>query len=339
MAAAALFLPGMSGLGEFWDPVRERLPGVGSNALDWPWHAVDGYDGFVEHVIARLDRPTVLVGQSMGGYVAVRVALAAPGLVSHVVLAVTSAGLDMAALGASDWRPGSRAAHPDVPEWAFARQPDLAAVLPSVAAPTLLLWADGDPISPLAVGRRLADLIPCSELVVYRSNDHWVAREQADDVARRIADLAAIRRATAADIDALTELERVANLVALAHVFPPAEYPYPLDEVRARWRAVLREPGVTVAVVDGTDGLAAFVAFDRHMLRHLAVHPDRWGSGLARRALAFATPRMEAPRLWCLADNVRALGLYEHLGWQPTGQTRRAEWPPFPTEVELRAAN
>ncbi|HWL41917.1 MAG TPA: alpha/beta fold hydrolase [Ilumatobacter sp.] len=333
-----VFLPGMSGLGEFWDPVRQLLPDADTVAVDWPWESVDGYDGFVEHVTALLDRPAVLVGQSMGGYVAARVALAAPERLSHLVLSVTSAGLDMAALGATDWRPGSRVAHPDVPDWAFAAQPDLTEQIAGITVPALLLWADRDPISPLAVGRRLAGLLPRSELVVYTSDDHWVVREQATDVAHRIGDLSRFRLATLDDVDALTELERIANLVALAHVFPPDEYPYPTDGVRARWRDVLAEPGITVAVAGGVDRLDAFVAFDRSVVRHLAVHPDRWGDGVARRALAFATARMDAPHLWCLADNTRALGFYEHLGWRRTGRSQPAEWPPFPVEVELALA-
>src|SRR5690606_3290486 len=135
--------------------------------------------------------------------------------------------------------------------------------------------------------------------------------------------------------DALTELEQAAGVVALAHVFPPDEYPYPTDAICARWRDVLAEPGVTVAVAGPTERPHALIAFDRRLVRHLAVHPDRWGTGLARRALAFATARMDAPRLWCLAANARALGLYEHLGWRRTGRTPHSEWPPHPLEVEL----
>jgi len=330
-----LFLPGMSGRGEFWDPVRAHLERFDTAALDWPWEAVDGYDGFVDYVTQRLDRPTVLVGQSMGGYVAALVALAAPDRVSHLVLAVTSAGLDMTEFGATDWRPGSRAAHPDVPEWAFAPAADLTDQLSTISVPTLLMWADRDPISPLAVGRRLHELLPCSELVTYPSDDHWVVHEHPADVARRIATLATFRLAEADAATALTELERDANLIALAHVFPPDEYPYPFDDVRARWSEVLADPAITVAVVDGPGRLDAFVAYDARRLRHLAVHPDRWGSGLARAAVEFAEARMDEPRLWCLEANHRALGLYEHLGWRLTGRTQPAEFPPFPVELEL----
>lgn len=338
-----LFLPGMAGLGSFWDPVRAHLPNWTTSALDWPGlggtapdPAVHGYDDLVDRVVARLEQPSVLVAQSMGGYVAALTAIRHPELVSHLVLAATSAGLPMTELGAEDWRPGSRHAHPDAPEWAFAMQPDLSGPLASIAAPTLLLWADRDPISPLPVGERLQQLLPHSHLVSYHSDDHWVVHHHAADVAARIARVATFRLATDADVDALVELERDANLVALAHVFPPDEYPYPIDEVRRRWVEVLTTPDVTVAVVDDESGrLDCLVAFDPTRLRHLAVHPDRWGRGLARRAVEYATERMDVPRLWCLVANHRALGLYEHLGWRPTGRAQRAEFPPYPEEIEL----
>ena len=136
------------------------------------------------------------------------------------------------------------------------------------------------------------------------------------------------------DADALTDLERDANLVALAHVFPPDRFPFPWDGVRERWAATLAEPGVVVEVVDGDERLEAFLAHDGMTLRHLGVHPDRWGQGLARAGVERAVAR-GATRLWCLVDNQRAWGLYEHLGYHETGSSRQAPWPPYPTEVEL----
>jgi GNAT superfamily N-acetyltransferase len=141
------------------------------------------------------------------------------------------------------------------------------------------------------------------------------------------------RRATAADADGLADLERDANLVALAHVFPPADHPFPLDGVLARWRAVLAEAGTVVEVVDGPGRLDAFLAHDATTLRHLAVHPDRWGSGLGAHAVRRAT-EAGATRLWCLAANSRARDLYERCGWTAGGQQRAAEWPPHPLEIE-----
>jgi len=146
------------------------------------------------------------------------------------------------------------------------------------------------------------------------------------------------RTAGADDAEALRDLERDANLVALAHVFPPDRFPFPSEDVQARWTQVLADPAVRVEVVDGDTGLRCFVAWDAVTLRHLAVHPDAWGSGLARAAVARAADAIRAkgrqPVLWCLADNVRARAIYEHLGWETTGSRREAVWPPYPVELE-----
>jgi GNAT superfamily N-acetyltransferase len=148
------------------------------------------------------------------------------------------------------------------------------------------------------------------------------------------------RPATPDDAVALTDLEQAANLTALGHVFPPERYPFPRGGVLDRWRAVLADPEVSVEVVDDAEGgLVCFLAYDATSLRHLAVHPDRWGAGWARRAVERAVAsiggRGNRPRLWCLAENPRALGCYLHLGWTVSGPERRAEWPPYPVEREL----
>ena len=142
------------------------------------------------------------------------------------------------------------------------------------------------------------------------------------------------RRATADDAVALRDLERVANLVGLGHVFEGL--PFPDEGVLERWRQTLAEPGVTVMVTEG-----AFTSWDEEgRVRHLAVQPDRWGTGLARQGVELAVSAIRAagrtPTLWVLVANHRARGLYEHLGWEPTGRTREAEWPPYPTELEMR---
>ena len=148
------------------------------------------------------------------------------------------------------------------------------------------------------------------------------------------------RLATSADAEALLDLERAANLASLGHVFPPERYPYPGAEVLARWRSTLAEPGVRVEVVGGA-ALRAVVAYDATTVRHLAVHPDDWGRGLARAAVGRAVAGIAATGaqqavLWCLTANTRARGLYAHLGWRETGRTRAAQWPPHPEETEYR---
>ncbi len=146
------------------------------------------------------------------------------------------------------------------------------------------------------------------------------------------------RRAGADDAVALMMAERATNLVALAHIFPPDVYPYPDADVLARWALILDDPGVTVEVVDGDAGVIAFAAWDVRTLRHLGVHPDHWGSGLARagveRAVSAIREGGETPYLKCLVENHQARGLYDHLGWVPTGVRGEAEFPPHPEEME-----
>jgi len=144
-----------------------------------------------------------------------------------------------------------------------------------------------------------------------------------------------LRAASPDDAADLAELERVANLLALAHVFPADEHPFPAAEVEARWRRVLADVGVTVDVLRDGDGLLAFVAYDDRVLRHLGVRPDAWRRGLGRTLVEHAVSRMgPAPRLWCLVDNTRARSLYARLGWRETGRSQPAEWPPYPIQIE-----
>jgi RimJ/RimL family protein N-acetyltransferase len=148
------------------------------------------------------------------------------------------------------------------------------------------------------------------------------------------------RAATLDDLSALRDLEREANLVGLRHVFPPDRFPFPDDDVLARWALVLEEPGVDVLVRDAEDGgLDLFAAYDDRSLRHLAVHPDQWGTGLATTAIETVLRAMDErgttiAELWCLEENHRARRLYEYLGWRPVEDDRRpAPWPPHPTEM------
>jgi GNAT superfamily N-acetyltransferase len=146
------------------------------------------------------------------------------------------------------------------------------------------------------------------------------------------------RYATLADLTALRDLERQANLAALGHVFPPEQYPFPDDAVLARWALVLEDPDARVLVRDGESGLVAFAAYDAGWLRHLAVRPDHWGRGVASAAVATVLAAMadgggRTASLWVLEQNHRARRLYEHLGWHATPDRQDAAWPPYPVEL------
>ena len=61
---------------------------------------------------------------------------------------------------------------------------DFSAELASVTAPVLLLWSDDDSISPVAMGRILADLFPHITLYIV-AGEHDHANVHAADLAPR----------------------------------------------------------------------------------------------------------------------------------------------------------
>jgi 2-hydroxy-6-oxonona-2,4-dienedioate hydrolase len=190
-----LFLPGSGASPDFWKPVGALLPAEWPKVyFGWPGlgrqphdPAVKGIDDLIAMVVARIDTPVDLVAQSMGGVIAARIALAHPQLLRRLVLTVTSGGVDMASLGASDWRVDYRKSFPNAAEWIYA--PRTAAPLPieRIAAPTLLIWGDADPISPVRVGEHLEKRIPKAKLHVLPGGDHDLAVAMANQVAPLIA--------------------------------------------------------------------------------------------------------------------------------------------------------
>lgn len=104
------------------------------------------FDDLVAMVLDRMKEPANVVAHSMGGLIAIKVALAAPEQVKRLGLAATSAGVPIADLGGSDWRPDYYLAFPHAPE----RVADLSPQPGSNEAPTLLHWGDRDPISPVS---------------------------------------------------------------------------------------------------------------------------------------------------------------------------------------------
>ncbi len=91
-----------------------------------------------------------------------------------------------ARLGAMDWRPEYRRELPGVPRWFVEDRTDLTDRLHEIRAPTLLLWSDGDPVSPLAVGELLSERISGALLEVIAGGTHAFAHDQPDEVARAI---------------------------------------------------------------------------------------------------------------------------------------------------------
>lgn len=184
-----LFLPGASGSATFWQPMAHAA-GLDGTFLAWPGLGVEPADAglnSVDDLVAlaanHVTTPINIVAQSMGGIVAIKLALMFPNLVERLVLAVTSGGIPVADLGGSDWRADYFAAFPAAASWIASPVPDLSEAIRSIRAPTLLLWGGADPISPVAVGKRLASLFPNSRLRVFEGAGHDLAKTQPEAVA------------------------------------------------------------------------------------------------------------------------------------------------------------
>ena len=187
-----LFLPGAGGSASFWRPVAERLadlgrslvlgyPGLGESPVD---PSIESLDGLFRWLVGRLPvEPSHVIAQSMGGVLAVRLALERPELVSRLVLVATSGGVDVARLGGAEWRRDFRASRPTAPSWYIDDRTDVTDRLGNIRARTLLLWSDADSISPLSVAHFLAERIPGSRLVTIAGGTHAFANERPDEVA------------------------------------------------------------------------------------------------------------------------------------------------------------
>ncbi len=102
MPETVVLLHGFGGTGRAWDPVAARLDRERYRALapDLRGHGTAAarrpvsFAGCVEDVVGLLAHPCTLGGYSMGGRIALHVALAAPERVSRLVLVATTAGLE-----------------------------------------------------------------------------------------------------------------------------------------------------------------------------------------------------------------------------------------------------
>ncbi len=186
-----LFLPGAGGSPEFWRPVGDRLPvDWRKTYLGWPGLGaqphdpdVQGLDDLVALAARHIDEPCIVAAQSMGGIVAVRLALAHPDKICGLVLTVTSGGIDLTKHQPSDWRRDYARNFPNAAPWIMSARADHSADLHRITAPTLLIWGDADKISPVSVGEELSRLLPSSKLHVVAGGTHDLVQERAAEIA------------------------------------------------------------------------------------------------------------------------------------------------------------
>ena len=102
MSSPLLLLHGFLGRGADWDAIRAHVPSRwAADAPDLPGHGTavglgdDAYsmDGAAARLLARLDGPADVVGYSMGGRLALHLAVTRPDAVRRLVLVSASPGL------------------------------------------------------------------------------------------------------------------------------------------------------------------------------------------------------------------------------------------------------
>jgi pimeloyl-ACP methyl ester carboxylesterase len=195
LADQIIFLPGAGGMADFWEPVAELLdiplkqvfigwPGFGDAPHD---PSVSKLTDLVDFVFKQVQQPMHIIAQSMGGVVALLMALEQPDLIEKLVLAGTSGGMDMTQFNAEDWRPDFTKEMPEAtPSWFVDDRTDISSSLGSIQAPTLLMRGGDDAISPPGAMEYLSRMIPDTQLCVIPQAGHLMPREQPAEVAATI---------------------------------------------------------------------------------------------------------------------------------------------------------
>jgi GNAT superfamily N-acetyltransferase len=147
-----------------------------------------------------------------------------------------------------------------------------------------------------------------------------------------------IRRARPDKADTLLTIQREACVEAFPHIYPPEQYPFPDDDVRAVWREALADPDVEAYVAEEGGAAVGCVSVGDVFLRTLYVVPARWRSGVGTALHDLALERLRArgcdeAKLWTLEENWTGRRFYENRGWTLNGDTRVVPFPPNPIDV------
>jgi pimeloyl-ACP methyl ester carboxylesterase len=193
-ALPLVFFPGAGGRKDNLQPLAERLgprrstilceyPGLGGVA---PNPQLRTLADLRNHLLASLPPRFDLVSMSMGGVLALQIALDHPERLRKLVLLATSGGVDVGALGAIDWRDTFRGHQPHAPAWFLENREDFTPQLQNIAHPALLIYGDADLIAPPAVGQHLARHLPNATLEVLPGATHDLELEHPDTIAALI---------------------------------------------------------------------------------------------------------------------------------------------------------
>lgn len=224
---AVVLVHGAGGSHVHWPAALRRLPGATVYALDLPGHgrsegegrrSIGAYRDVVRAFLeaAGLER-AVLVGHSMGGAIALEVALRYPQRLAGLVLVGSGARLRVAPALLQALREDYPRAVETLVQWLFAESAseqarraarrqlleanpqvvygdflacdafDVMGELPRVETPTLVLCGTEDRMTPLKYSEYLAAHIPGARLEAIPGGGHMVMLEQSEPVAQAVA--------------------------------------------------------------------------------------------------------------------------------------------------------
>lgn len=202
-----LLIPGFMLDADVWTDARPRLDAMG-RVIDADTTLDTSVAGMAAWAIENLDGPSLVIGFSMGGYVAREIAYQAPQLVAGLALVATSSRAVPArpAITAAQFRQVSRAAverslHPDhrsdemvsrvqamgmrLGPDVYRRQAGMAREddtgrLGEIRCPTLVVAAADDALRTIEESEALRDGIPGAEMIVIERCGHLVPMERPD---------------------------------------------------------------------------------------------------------------------------------------------------------------
>lgn len=226
--ASVVFLHGLVGLNEHWEEVVRLAEGqVRCTMLQVPLLDLRGEDCSIDGVTdltidfleQNFDHPVVLVGNSFGGHVALRVSLQRPDLVRGLVLAGSSGLIEKSMVSDIQIRP-SRAwlerkigelfydpsthmrasdierAHQQLSERGgaramvrlsrSARKNHLGSRMSGINQPTLLIWGKQDIVTPPEAANQFAQMLPKSRLVWFDRCGHVPMMEHPEPFAAEL---------------------------------------------------------------------------------------------------------------------------------------------------------
>ena len=186
-----VFFPGAGGRVAHLRPIAERLahrrttylceyPGLGGVAPDPNLHTMADLQ---RHLLAGLPEQFDLVTMSMGGVLALRIALEHPARIRKLVLLATSGGVNVEARGGIDWRDTFRRVQPNAPSWFVEDRTDVTSELGRIGHPTLLIYGDADLIAPPGVGHFLQKSLANARIEIIPDATHDLEIDHPDLIA------------------------------------------------------------------------------------------------------------------------------------------------------------